>query len=414
MKNIAQVKAKIYDNEICSSGFAVIRGKKNILNSDFTFYLSISEHFIQPLNELQTGSSYPAVRNKDVFSQKINLPPLPIQRAIVTKIEELFSSLDSGIADLKKAQAQLKIYRQAVLVKAVTGGFTVNFRKENSELPDSETIYNKIQIKIDEAYEIACAKAKEEGRRKPRSQRSNKKAKNVISVLPELPKKWKYYRLEDLTYLVTDGTHYTPKYKEEGVKFLSVKNVRPFLIRDDKMKFISKEEHEKIITRCKPENGDILYTKVGATYGYACKVDLDYEFSIYVSLCLIKPVKEYLKTEFLELLMNSELVFKQARQRVSGSGVPDLHLVEIRDFKIPLPSVEEQDQIISQMKSRLSVCDKVEESIAVSLKKAEALRQSILKKAFEGKLLTPAEVEQCKQAPDYEPASVLLEKIKNV
>ncbi|NRA50516.1 MAG: restriction endonuclease subunit S, partial [Phaeodactylibacter sp.] len=82
------------------------------------------------------------------------------------------------------------------------------------------------------------------------------------------------------------------------------------------------------------------------------------------------------------------------------------------NLELPLPLIEEQHQIVQEIESRLSVCDKVEQSITESLEKAKALRQSILKKAFEGKLLSAAEIEACKAAPDYEPASVLLEKIK--
>lgn len=84
----------------------------------------------------------------------------------------------------------------------------------------------------------------------------------------------------------------------------------------------------------------------------------------------------------------------------------------IKQIKIPLPTIQEQHQIVREIESRLSVCDKVEESIAESLEKAKALRQSILKKAFEGKLLSEAEIEKCKEEKDYEPASVLLERIK--
>ena len=75
LKNTAQVKNKIYDNEICSSGFTVIRSKRDILNPDYIFYFSISEYFIQHLNKLQTGASYPAIRDKDVFTQTIPPPP---------------------------------------------------------------------------------------------------------------------------------------------------------------------------------------------------------------------------------------------------------------------------------------------------------------------------------------------------
>ena len=96
-----------------------------------------------------------------------------------------------------------------------------------------------------------------------------------------------------MTYLVTDGTHFTPKYQDQGIKFLSVKNVRPYLIKDDDIKYISEDEHYKLTDRCKPEYGDILYTKVGATYGYAAKVKLDYEFSIFVSHSMQVPTSVF-------------------------------------------------------------------------------------------------------------------------
>ena len=84
----------------------------------------------------------------------------------------------------------------------------------------------------------------------------------------------------------------------------------------------------------------------------------------------------------------------------------------LEDYEIPLPPLDEQHQIVQEIESRLSVCDKVEENIIESLEKAKALRQSILKKAFEGRLLSNGEIEKCKAAQDYEPAAVLLEKIK--
>lgn len=377
-----------------------------LVNKKYIYFFCLGFNF----KKLDRSTTIPSLAKTDIAKISLPLAPLPIQRAIVAKIETLFSDLDNGIANLKQAQAQLKIYRQAVLEQGLTGVFTKNFRTENPNLEKSKDLFQKIQDEIEFSYKNACIMAKRDGKRKPKDQRTNKKAINVTSYLPEIP--WNYYRLEDLTYLVTDGTHFTPKYQDQGIKFLSVKNVRPYLIKDDDIKYISEDEHYKLTDRCKPEYGDILYTKVGATYGYAAKVKLDYEFSIFVSLCLIKPVHRFLLTEYLEYLMNSEIVFRQARQRVSGSGVPDLHLVEIRDFKIPLPSVEEQHVIIQEIESRLSVCDKMVQSINESLAKAEALRQSILKKAFEGNLLSHSEIEQCKTADDYEPASALLAKIK--
>ena len=99
---------------------------------------------------------------------------------------------------------------------------------------------------------------------------------------------------------------------------------------------------------------------------------------------------------------------------VKAVAQPSLSMGTIRQAPIAFPSLAEQHQIVQEIESRLSVCDKVEESITESLEKAEALRQSILKKAFEGNLLSTQEIEKCKTEPDYEPAAVLLEKIKNL
>ena len=347
-------------------------------------------HFISSkfttLNTKPKGVGIPHIEPTLLWNFELVVPPLPEQKAIVAKIEELLSDLENGKKQLQTAQQQLKIYRKALIMEAVTGKITAKWRAKHPNADNSEIIYQKIQNHLDKTFKALSEDAASKGKRKPKDQRNNKKTTNVMADLPELPPNWNYYRLEDITYLVTDGTHFTPKYQDSGVKFLSVKNVRPFYFRDEEVKYISEEEHNRLIERCNPQKNDILYTKVGATYGYAAKVTLDYEFSIFVSLCLIKPVTKFFSSSFLEILMNSELVFKQARKRVSGSGVPDLHLIEIRDFKIPLPPIEEQLKIVEELESKLTVCDKIEETIAQSLQQAETLRQSILKKAFEGKL----------------------------
>ena len=107
----------------------------------------------------------------------------------------------------------------------------------------------------------------------------------------------------------------------------------------------------------------------------------------------------------------SNILANNIKKAKATAGQFNLTLEICREIPIPLCSLSEQRQIVREIESRLSVCDEVERSIFQSLEKAAALRQSILKKAFEGKLLTSAELDQCKQADDYEPASVLLERI---
>ena len=100
------------------------------------------------------------------------------------------------------------------------------------------------------------------------------------------------------------------------------------------------------------------------------------------------------------------------RKSAIGTGVKHLRVGDVESLSFPLCSPEEQVRVVKEIESRLSVCDKVGDSIKDSLAKAQALRQSILKKAFNGKLLTASEIERCKQETDYEPASVLLERIR--
>jgi type I restriction enzyme S subunit len=103
---------------------------------------------------------------------------------------------------------------------------------------------------------------------------------------------------------------------------------------------------------------------------------------------------------------------KQLIKAAYGAGKPGLNLDNVKDLRIPVFSRTEQRQIVQEIESRLSVCDKLAETIDTSLKQAESLRQSILKKAFTGRLLTPAERTACRHAPDYRPAAELVKTIK--
>ena len=110
--------------------------------------------------------------------------------------------------------------------------------------------------------------------------------------------------------------------------------------------------------------------------------------------------------------MSTRQTYSQLINEVHGATRPRINTTQLKNIGVPLFSSAEQRQLIQEIESRLSVCDKVEEAIKESLGKAEALRQSILKKAFEGKLLSEAELESCRKEPDWEPAEKLLERIK--
>ena len=380
LKNIAQVDKDDYDNQICSSGFTVIRGINESIIPNYIFYYSFSVGFLNPLSALQTGSSYPAVRDKDVFSQISPLAPLPIQRAIVSKIEALFSDLDNGIANFKKAQEQLKIYRQAVLKKAFEGKL-------------SEPLIND---DLSDDYDLEKEKS---------SKSSNQKNPDSDN----LPKGWKWVKISEISNVVRGGSPRPAgdlKYYDGDIPFLKVRD-----ITKDNGKYLTtfeytiKEAGLHKTRQIKPNT--LLLSNSGATLGVP-------------KICMIEATMNDGIAAFLNLDERSNLFLyyfwasktKELRNINMGAAQPNLNTDIIKNYLVPYCSFEEQTQIVQEIESRLSVCDKMEQSINESIKKAEALRQSILKKAFEGKLLSGAEIELCKKEADYEPASELLKKIK--
>lgn len=351
LKNIAKVDKVEYAGEICSSGFTVLRGLKNVLNSDYLFHYSLSIGFLNPLSQLQTGTSYPAVRDKDVFAQKIPLAPLPIQRAIVTKIENLFASLDKGISDLKKAQEQLKVYRQAVLKKAFEGDW---------EMVKLNCVVNEL------------------------SQGWSPKCQNINSKNED---EWAVIKTSAI---------------QHGVFIESENKVLP-------EKLEPREQHEIKI-------GDILITRAGprSRVGVCCLVKQTRPKLINCDKVYRLRLSDKILNDFFMYKMNSVEFLNKIEEIKTGGNDSGVNITQNRflNLEFELPPVDKQKQINKEIESRLSVCDKVEQNISEALDKSEALRQSILKKAFEGKLLTEAEIEKCKQEADYEPASVLLERIK--
>ncbi|MBC8753570.1 restriction endonuclease subunit S [Kordia sp. YSTF-M3] len=323
--------------------------KSSVFNSDFLYhYLFFRKNFL-----IQQGIGGAQPNISQTILKKLNIPvsPLVEQKAIVKKIEELFSSLDSGIADLKKAQDQLVVYRQAVL---------------------SSSFPKKKKIEISELVENL-------------SQGWSPKCINQASTDSS---QWAVIK----TSAIQSG-----RFVEFENKILP-DNLEP------------REQHEI-------KKGDILITRAGprVRVGICCLVRKTRPKLINCDkVYRLELNKKLIDGEYFEYALNSPEILSKIEVMKSGSSDSGLNLTQKVFLKLEIPYVnkKQQLQIVREIESRLSVCDKVEESIKESLQKAQALRQSILKKAFEGKLLSAAEIAKCKADKEYEPASVLLEKIK--
>jgi restriction endonuclease S subunit len=170
--------------------------------------------------------------------------------------------------------------------------------------------------------------------------------KYIDNIIKVRNSNYQVFSLSEVTDLISDGTHFTPNYVNKGVKFISVKDVRKSKIDFNNTKYISVEEADKLDGRCKPQINDVLLTKIGATFGFASTVDTNERFQIFVSLALLRP-KSNILPKYLEIFLNSDLAYTQYERVIKGAGVPDLHLEDIRKIKIPLPTLEQQERIVS-------------------------------------------------------------------
>lgn len=192
---------------------------------------------------------------------------------------------------------------------------------------------------------------------------------------------WTNYTLDDVCDLITCGVAKRPNYVSGGVPFLSAKNVKKQAIIWNDYQFISEDTHAELTKHNKPNKGDILYTRVGS-YGEAAIIDKNIEFSIFVSLTLIKPNKKVLNT-YLTYYLNSPTIKKLAKNSISGSGVGNLNVGTVRKFPISLPPLATQKKIVAKLDAIFAEIDKASAAAEKNTKNSEALFQSYLTEVFE-------------------------------
>lgn len=425
--NISPEKCFITNNSL------IVESSSDFISKEYLYFILSGAN----RSKIVTGSAQPQVTINNANPLIIKLAPLPIQRAIVSKIEALFSDLDNGIANFKKAQEQLKIYRQAVLKKAFEGELTKEWRVKTQclasqgkaePLPTAEELLKQIKEERQNHYnqqledwKKAVKEWEKNGKKegKPSKPQTLKELPSLKVDLNKIPAQWNNLSIEYFLSLTKKGMTTGPfgtmlkksEHKENGIPVLGIENIGEGVFKLPNKIFVSAEK-AKELTSFKVDFGDIIISRSG-TVGEICALDKHIGLAlISTNLIRVSLNNNLINSKYFVYLFQGGGVREQVRKLCTGSTRDFLNQTILTSLNFPICSIQEQTQIIQEIESRLSVCDKVEQSISESLEKAEALRQSILKKAFEGKLLSKAEIEQCKQAADYEPASELLKKIK--
>ena len=165
----------------------------------------------------------------------------------------------------------------------------------------------------------------------------------------EIPESWCWCRLSSLATKITDGTHHSPPNTERGeYKYITAKNIKNTGVSLSNITYVSKEIHKEIFSRCNPEYGDVLLIKDGATTGVVTVNNIEEPFSLLSSVALIK-CPQYVDSWYLVYVLRSDLFYKNIRSQMKGTGITRVTLKQIEPLFIPMPPLEEQKRIVSQI-----------------------------------------------------------------
>jgi type I restriction enzyme S subunit len=336
------------------------------------------------------------------------------QNRIVAKIEKLFSNLDNSDKYLLHLEKQLKRYRQSVLKSAFEGKLTKEWRENQTNLETAESLSESVKkykekeyseqleiwIKVLEDWE----KNGKQGN-KPRKPSKEKPIKLDEYIETDLPLNWKWEKLGNHAFVTKlAGFEFTKyvTYKELGdIPVIRGQNILKDRFISRNFIYVDREIMEKL-PRSRIFGGELLMVFVGAGLGNVGIAPSDKEYFLGPNVAKIALNKFY-NNLFIKYYLSSSLGFKNINSHSKATAQDSISMENIRNINVPFLTLEEQKEIVNQIEKHFSIIDKLEAVVQQSIKESKRLRQSILKQAFEGKLV--------EQDPNDESASILLEKI---
>ena len=401
-----------------STEFHVFRVGKNLEKKFLYYYVSSKQVRFDAEHNMTGAVGQKRVPTSYISDYRILVPPLEQQKLIVTKIEELFSELDSGIASLKTARERLKIYRQALLKHAFEGKLTEQWRKDNADkLETPKQLLASIQTERENRYQqqlndwkqaVKDWEVKGKKGKKPQNPIKPKTHKKLSSdeviQLDDLPHNWCWIRIGDIS---TVGTGVTPL--KSNSLFYGNGNIPWVTSGALNQAFITKPT-DLVTTKAFNETSLRLYPKntlvvalygEGKTRGKCSELLIEATTNQAIAAIMLEGKSAGLR-RFLKWFLTKN--YEEMRLTASGGVQPNLNLGIIERMAIPMCTIAEAEELSSILDEKFSQIDKVDAEITEQLRKAEVLRQSILKKAFSGQLVP--------QDPNDEPAGELLARIK--
>jgi type I restriction enzyme S subunit len=330
--------AQDFDDVVC--GYHLTQIKPKELDGNFLFRLFQCTRFNAQFVVSANGVTRFGLPQRAVNDAFVGFPPLEEQNTIAQFLDHKTSQIDALISKKEALLEKLDEKRTALISHAVTKGLDPSVPMKDSS----------------------------------------------IEWLGDIPAHWEVTRPKYLCSRIVDGTHHTPEYIDVGVPFITVRNLTLNNgISFKKIRYISYEDHKELMKRANPEKGDILVTKDG-TLGVTRVIETDQEFSIFVSLALLKPYHSKINSYYFRDVLESTAISAQFESRKLGSALKHIHLVELSNVFVPLPPLLEQELIRTYIKEKTAEIDQQKSKINKAIDLLKEYRTALITNAVTGKI----------------------------
>lgn len=373
----------------------------------FIFYVYQSPSFFQSFSDRMTGI-IGGISINEFLNILIPIPPKFEQARIVQKVDELMAlcdQLEAQHSNAAEAHEKLVSHLLGTLTQSQTADdFSANWQRIAAHFDTLFTTETSIDALKQTLLQLAVMGklVPQDPNDEPASELLKRIQAEKIKLVAEgkikknkplapisddekpfeLPQGWEWTFLGQLVIKISDGPHFSPTYvsKEEGVPFISARNVKVDGWDLDSAKYISNIDHKEFTKRTKAEIGDILYTK-GGTTGIAKVNDLDFEFSVWVHIAVLNIYKGGIFSHYLSLALNSPHCYSQSQKFTQGISNNDLGLTRMIYISVPLPSLREQQRIVAKVDALMTICDQLKTHITAASQQQQKLADVLIERA---------------------------------
>ena len=377
----------------------VVRPEMDDISKRWLMYFINAPAFRAAVASLQSGSTRKRISRKNLAKISLPVPPSDEQKRIVAEIEKQFSRLDEAVDNLKRVKANLKRYKASVLKAAVEGKLTEEWRKEHPDVEPADKLLQRILAERSKKWEEAeLAKMRARGK-EPKDDKWKKKykepAKPNFNDLSELQDGWLWVNIDQIMLLLTDyhangsykvlKKHVTILDEDAYAIYVRATNLKKNKFDSD-LKFVNKKAYD-FLTKSKIFGNEIIIGKIGNAGKVYCMPKLDQPCTLGMNLFMLR-FNQFLSGKYIYYHMVSFFSEKEIKNKVKGVGNPSIDKNAIRSLRIASPPIKEQDQIVKVVDEQMSLIAHFENELERHLLRADRLRQSILKKAFSGQLVS--------------------------